>query len=137
VAVPFQPIEAAIALSILFLAVEIVRHNFPRDSDAGPSLTYRWPWIVAFTFGLLHGFGFASALIDVGLPQKAVPLALLFFNVGVELGQLLFVGVFLLLTRAANYLPLRRTRWVDAAAAYAIGTVAAYWTINRVAGFLS
>ena len=133
VRVPFQPVEAVIALSILFLAVEIVRHN--TTGRPGSSLTYQWPWVVAFTFGLLHGFGFASALLDVGLPESAIPLALLFFNVGVELGQLLFVGVFILLTFIADRISLPRVGWAKVAAAYAIGSVAAYWTIERVVGF--
>jgi len=131
--VPFQPVEAVIALSILFLAVEIVRHN--TTGRPGSSLTYQWPWVVAFTFGLLHGFGFASALLDVGLPQNAIPLALLFFNVGVELGQLLFVGGFMMLTLIADRISLPRVGWVEVTAAYAIGSVAAYWTITRVVGF--
>ncbi len=134
---PFQPIEAVIALSIVFLAVEIVRHNrsIRLNTAPGVSLTYKWPWVVAFTFGLLHGFGFASALIDVGLPQNAIPLALLFFNIGVELGQLIFVGAFLLLTTVAGRLSMPRTKWIEVPAAYAIGAVAAYWTTQRVIGF--
>lgn len=137
VKLPFRPVEAVIALSILFLAVEIVRHKtlVRTDTVQRPGLTYRWPWIVAFTFGLLHGFGFASALLDVGLPQNAIPLALLFFNVGVELGQLLFVGIFLAFTWAAGKFSLPRLRWIEVTAAYAIGAVAAYWTIERVVGF--
>jgi len=134
---PFQPIEAVIALSIVFLAAEIVRHNTSLRTTTAPgvSLTYKWPWVVAFTFGLLHGFGFASALIDVGLPQNAIPLALLFFNVGVELGQLMFVGAFLVLTAVAGRLSMTRTKWIEVPAAYAIGAVAAYWTTERVIGF--
>src|SRR5580765_8186753 len=86
--VPGPPVEATIALSILLLACEIIR------SDRGaPSLTAQWPWLVAFSFGLLHGFGFASALTDIGLPQGDIPLALFAFNVGVECGQLAFVAV--------------------------------------------
>ncbi len=85
--VPGPPVEAAIALSIVFVAAEII-HG--REGNAG--LTAKFPWIVAFTFGLLHGFGFASALNEVGLPQTAIPIALLFFNVGVEIGQLAFIG---------------------------------------------
>src|SRR6476620_1255788 len=87
VRVPGPPVEAAIALSIVFVALEII-HS--RQGSAG--LTERFPWVVAFTFGLLHGFGFAGALSEVGLPQTAIPVALLFFNIGVELGQLLFVA---------------------------------------------
>ena len=86
--VPGPPVEAMIALSILLLACEIVRLQ-----QGQISLTSRWPWIVAFSFGLLHGFGFASALTDIGLPQGDIPLALLSFNVGVEIGQLIFIGV--------------------------------------------
>jgi len=86
--VPGPPVEAAIALSIAFVAAEIT-HS--RQGKAG--LTERFPWVVAFTFGLLHGFGFAGALSEVGLPQTAIPVALLFFNVGVELGQLAVLAV--------------------------------------------
>src|SRR5207244_8079499 len=94
--VPGPPVEAAIALSIVFVASEIM-HS--RQGKAG--LTERFPWIVAFTFGLLHGFGFAGALREVGLPETAIPVALLFFNVGVELGQLLFIAsVFVIITLA-------------------------------------
>ncbi len=88
--VPQAPIEATIALSIVFVACEIVHSRQGR-----PGLTERWPWLVAFAFGLLHGFGFASALSEVGLPQNAIPVALLFFNLGVEVGQLLFIAVVL------------------------------------------
>ena len=88
VRVPGPPVEAIIALSIVFVAAEIV-HGL----RGKPGLTARAPWVVAFTFGLLHGFGFAGALAEVGLPEKAIPVALLMFNVGVEIGQLLFVAV--------------------------------------------
>ncbi|UCD67818.1 MAG: HupE/UreJ family protein, partial [Betaproteobacteria bacterium] len=84
--VPQAPVEAVIALSILFVAGEILHVRAGR-----PGITRRWPWLVAFTFGLLHGFGFAGALTEVGLPQKEIPLALLTFNVGVEVGQILFI----------------------------------------------
>jgi hydrogenase/urease accessory protein HupE len=90
--VPGPPVEAAIALSIMLVAVEIV--NARRGI---PSLTARWPWLVAFCFGLLHGFGFAGALAEVGLPHHAIPIALLFFNLGVEIGQLVFVAAVLAL----------------------------------------
>ena len=127
-----QPIEAVIALSILFLAVELAHKARGHDS-----LTQRWPWIVAFGFGLLHGFGFASALLAAGLPQQDIPVALLFFNLGVELGQVAFIGVVL----AAIYL-LRRTllfqqMWLQPVPVYAIGVVAAFWTTERVLGFWS
>ena len=87
---PQAPVEAVIALSILFLATELAKKH-----DARPRLTERYPWIVAFAFGLLHGFGFAGALSQVGLPQTDIPVALLMFNIGVEAGQLLFIGVVL------------------------------------------
>lgn len=136
--VPGRPVEATIALSIVLVAVEIVNARRGR-----PSLTARWPWVVAFTFGLLHGFGFAGALSEVGLPQHAIPLALLFFNIGIEVGQLAFVAFVMatawLLPRALVYIApvsrsLTRTR-LDVAAAYAIGTLAAYWLIERTMGF--
>lgn len=127
---PRPPVEAVIALSILFLAVEIVHRARGRLG-----ITERAPWVVAFTFGLLHGFGFAGALTEVGLPQNAIPLALLFFNVGVEVGQLLFVGAFVLLTWLWSRISLPRSRWVEITAAYVIGCVAAYWAIERVVGF--
>ena len=130
--VPGPPVEAIIALSIAFVAMEIL-HGL----DGRPGLTARAPWIVAFSFGLLHGFGFAGALQEVGLPQTAIPTALLMFNVGVEVGQLIFVAAFLLL-RAAWTRALRAPSpaWMTRAASYAIGTVAMYWVIERVAGFL-
>jgi len=126
--VPSAPVEATIALSILFLATELARGGSTRTD-----LTARFPWLVAFAFGLLHGFGFAGALAEVGLPQHAVPIALLFFNVGVELGQLLFVAVAL----ALGGLWLRTALPVPAgwgrAVAYPIGAIAAFWTIERAA----
>ena len=87
---PRPPVEAAIALSIVLVAVEVV--NARRGK---PSLAARWPWLIAFCFGLLHGFGFAGALAEVGLPHHAIPVALLFFNLGVEIGQLVFVAAIL------------------------------------------
>ena len=128
--VPGAPVEAAIALSIVFVAAEIV-HGL----QGRPGLTARAPWIVAFTFGLLHGFGFAGALAEVGLPQHAIPVALLFFNVGVELGQLLFVGAVALVVRALGEARMTWPRWSEAVPAYAIGTVAMFWVIQRVLDF--
>jgi hydrogenase/urease accessory protein HupE len=126
--VPPAPIEAVIALSIVFAAAEVVR---PQRGHA--DLTNRAPWIMAFTFGLLHGFGFGGALKEIGLPQSDVPLALLTFNLGVEAGQLLFVGVVLAVTAAIDrLLALRMPRLRDATA-YAIGSVAAVWFIQRTA----
>jgi len=126
--VPQAPVEAVIALSILFVAMEIVHWRQGR-----PGITRKWPWLVAFTFGLLHGFGFASALSSIGLPEHAIPLALLFFNVGVELGQLLFIGAVF-----AVSLVLKRVRWPGWAwrvPVYSIGSLAAFWTIQRIAAF--
>jgi hydrogenase/urease accessory protein HupE len=128
--VPQPPVEAAIALSIVFVAAEILHGLHGR-----PGLTARAPWLVAFTFGLLHGLGFAGALAEVGLPERAIPLALLFFNLGVELGQLLFVGVaasFVLWVRRAR---IAWPRWVEAVPAYGIGTVAVFWLIERIGDF--
>jgi hypothetical protein len=130
VRMPSAPVEAVIALSILFLATELARRRCGA-SDSSTGLTERFPWFVAFSFGLLHGFGFAGALSDVGVPAHAVPLALLFFNVGVELGQLIFIAAVLglgwIVTRAA----LRTPEWWPRAAAYGIGSVAAFWLIER------
>jgi hydrogenase/urease accessory protein HupE len=124
--VPSAPVEATIALSILFLATELARRR-SGQADEGASLTLRFPWVVAFTFGLLHGFGFAGALSEVGLPDRAIPLALLFFNVGVEIGQLAFVAAVLLAGRAVRRTPA----WAYQATAYVIGSVAAYWVFER------
>jgi hydrogenase/urease accessory protein HupE len=137
--VPGPPVEATIALSIMLVSVEIL--NARRGKS---SLTTRLPWLVAFSFGLLHGFGFAGALAEVGLPQHAIPVALLFFNLGVEIGQLAFVTAVLTvggLFRTAIALRLepaliRRTvNRFDVFAAYAIGTVAAFWLIERTSAF--
>jgi hydrogenase/urease accessory protein HupE len=128
--VPGPPVEAVIALSILFLASELVKVN-----HGLPSLTARYPWIVAFTFGLLHGFGFAGALADVGLPQNEVPLALLMFNVGVELGQLLFIAVILVIVLSSKWLRSEWPAWIRQVPAYGIGGIASLWLIERVASF--
>jgi len=137
--VPRPPVEAAIALSIVLIAVEVV--NARRGK---PSVAARWPWLVAFCFGLLHGFGFAGALAEVGLPHHAIPVALLFFNLGVEIGQLVFVAAILTaagLFRRAIALRLepalvqRTVSRLDVTAAYAIGAVAAYWLMERTSAF--
>lgn len=128
--VPGPPVEAIIALSIVFVASEVVHAYRGRTG-----LTERAPWIVAFSFGLLHGFGFAGALAEVGLPQTAIPLALLTFNVGVEVGQLMFVAAVLALRFIGVRLFRADAKWLPAATAYGIGSVAAFWTIERVAGF--
>jgi hydrogenase/urease accessory protein HupE len=124
------PVEATIALSILFLATQLARADGPREA-ASSDLTARFPWIVAFSFGLLHGFGFAGALAEVGLPDRAIPIALLFFNVGVEAGQLIFIAAVLatgwLIRRIAVPVPA----WWHRAVAYGIGSVSAYWVIDR------
>ena len=132
VRVPGPPVEAMIALSIVFVAAECVQGLRGR-----PGLTARAPWIVAFSFGLLHGFGFAGALAEVGLPQKAIPVALLMFNVGVEIGQLLFVSILLTLGWILARLPLRIPRWAYSVPPYAIGTIAMYWVIERIGAFWS
>ncbi len=130
--VPIAPVEATIALSILFVAMELARGDGATASPgANSSLTVRFPWIVAFTFGLLHGFGFAGALSEVGLPQSAIPLALLFFNVGVELGQLMFIAAVLLLGWGLRYVSVPIPRWSRQLSAYVIGSVAAFWVFER------
>ena len=131
VRVPGPPVEAVIALSIVFVAAEVVHGLRGR-----PGLTARVPWVVAFSFGLLHGFGFAGALAEVGLPQGAIPLALLMFNVGVEVGQLLFVGGVLLVVAIARRARARWPKWMEQGMPYAIGTVAAFWTIERVGSWM-
>lgn len=126
---PGPPVEAVIALSIVFLAIEIVK-----NASGQKTITSKKPWLVAFTFGLLHGFGFAGALAEVGLPQSDIPLALAFFNVGVELGQIAFVLVVLLVIRALSY----KENWpliIKKIPAYAIGSIAAFWTIERISKF--
>jgi hydrogenase/urease accessory protein HupE len=129
--VPAAPTEAIIALSILFLATEIVhKHN------GQFSLTEKYPWIVAFAFGLFHGLGFAGALSEIGVPQHEVPLALLMFNVGVETGQLLFIAVVMSLFAALKKFPFTVPQGAWRLLPYCIGSVAAFWTIERVVSFL-
>ena len=125
--VPAEPLNAAIALSILFLGLEIVRAR-----RGGTSFTIRHVWVVAFAFGLLHGFGFASGLAALGLPQAEIPLALLMFNVGVEIGQLAFVALVLLMARAFRVLQLRWPESMTLLPAYVVGSLGAFWTIQRV-----
>jgi len=124
------PVEAIIALSIVFVALEVLH-----TERGQPGLTGRAPWVVAFSFGLLHGFGFAGALAETGLPQNAIPVALLMFNVGVEIGQLLFVFAVLLLAAVYRKTRTARPTWAIPAAAYGVGCVAAFWTIERVVAF--
>jgi hydrogenase/urease accessory protein HupE len=125
--IPVPPLNAAIALSILFLGPEIAR-----SWRGGTSLTIRQPWIVAFAFGLLHGFGFASGLTQMGLPQNDIPLALFSFNVGVELGQLGFVALVLLLEQSFKVLEVRWPRAIELFPALAVGGLGAFWTIDRL-----
>ena len=130
--VPGPPVEATIALSILLLACEIIRY------DRGqPSLTAQWPWLVAFSFGLLHGFGFAGALTEIGLPQGDIPLALFAFNVGVEAGQLIFIAAVLGALWCARRIkfPVFVERYARPVTTYAIGIMAGYWLIDRLVGF--
>ncbi|HWK63295.1 MAG TPA: HupE/UreJ family protein [Rhizobiaceae bacterium] len=132
--VPGPPVEAAIALSILLLAAEIIRIR-----QGYQSLTALRPWTVAFAFGLLHGLGFAGALSNLALPPRDIPLALLFFNAGVEIGQLFFIAVILAIVasvRTLRYPPLVG-RSAFATTTYAIGIVASVWFIERVAGILA
>jgi hydrogenase/urease accessory protein HupE len=126
------PVEAMIALSIVYVAAEIVR-----GLHGTPGLTARAPWIVAFSFGLLHGLGFAGALAEVGLPQKAIPTALFTFNVGVEIGQLIFVAVALAAGASLRRVPDRRLAWMPYVAPYAIGAIAMFWVIERIGAFSS
>lgn len=128
--VPQAPVEAVIALSIVFVATEIVHAQQGRQG-----ITARMPWLVAFTFGLLHGFGFAGALAEIGLPQGQIPLALLFFNLGVEFGQLMFLAV-----ASSLIVVIRRIRfdfpgWAACLPPYAIGSLAMFWVFQRVAAF--
>jgi hydrogenase/urease accessory protein HupE len=137
---PQAPIEATIALSVMFVAAEILHR---RQGRIG--LAARAPWLVAFVFGLLHGFGFSGALREVGLPQTDIPLALLFFNVGVEVGQLLFIAAVVLLLSAVTRLlrkpghgehgPWHSETMIGVPVTYVIGSVAAFWTVQRVLGF--
>jgi len=132
ISAPQPPVEAAIALSIVFLARELALE--PRHRG---DLAWRSPWIVAFAFGLLHGFGFAGALAEIGLPKSDVPLALLAFNLGVEAGQIIFVIAVLVLYRAGSALfdiPVRSSRRLMA---YGIGTLATLWLFERLSGFIA
>jgi hydrogenase/urease accessory protein HupE len=129
--VPQAPIEAAIALSIYFLAVELISAR-----QGKRTLTQRAPWAVAAGFGLLHGLGFAGALAEVGLPTAEIPLALFSFNAGIELGQLAFVGAVLLAAAALRRVPIAWPQWAQAVPAYGIGTMAAFWFLQRAVSLL-
>jgi len=137
VRIPIPPVEATIALSIVFLATEIARKK--RNT-----LAWRYPIAVSGSFGLLHGFGFASALGEIGLPQTEIPAALLCFNVGVEFGQIVFVGVVLGLVRGVSSVlrsgELKPRDWlsrIEKPLAYSVGSIAMYWTIGRTMSFWS
>ena len=123
VRVPSPPVEASIALSIVLVCGECLRPS--------GSLTARAPWAVAFAFGLLHGLGFASALLDLGVPEQHVPTALLCFNLGVELGQLAIIAVVLALRWLVKRLHLARG-WMRPGLIYSMGSLAAFWSIDRV-----
>jgi hydrogenase/urease accessory protein HupE len=125
---PVEPLNAAIALSILFLGPEIAR-----IWRGETSLTIRSPWLVAFIFGLLHGFGFAGALTGAGLPRAELPLALLTFNIGVEIGQIAFVLLVVLLERSFRQLEISWPVWATRMPGYLIGSAGAFWTIQRTA----
>ncbi len=128
VSLPPAPVEAMIALSIVLAAAEALRPEAERSS-----LISRAPWVIAFCFGLLHGFGFAGALAEVGLPQGAIPLALLFFNVGVEAGQLVFVAAMAVVLLGVRYLfSERHVTDIRRLLTYGAGGIAAYWLIERV-----
>lgn len=138
--VPQTPVEAAIALSVMFVAAEILHQARGRTG-----LTSRAPWVVAFIFGLLHGFGFAGALREVGLPQSDIPVALLFFNVGVEVGQLMFILAVVTILGLASRLmgkqadgqrgPWRAEAFIRTPVAYVVGSTAAFWVVQRVVAF--
>jgi hydrogenase/urease accessory protein HupE len=134
---PSAPVEAAIALSIVFLCVEIIHKRRGR-----PGITYSYPWIVAFAFGLLHGLGFAGALADIGLPPPEIPLALLFFNVGVEIGQLIFVFAVIAVMAVLRYgagLGRESTAYLhgERAIVYVVGVLASYWLLERSMGIFT
>ena len=149
--VPQAPVEAVIALSILFLASELghSRMGKPGLTDSWRSAsattrklvlpgraTQKYPWLVALTFGLLHGFGFAGALTEVGLPPQDIPPALLFFNIGVELGQLAFVlAVVALMEGLKRFDSEDYPRWLGWVPTYGIGTLASFWFFQRVVAF--
>lgn len=128
---PTAAVNAFVALSILFLGPEMLR-----AWRGETSLTLRRPYVVAFAFGLLHGFGFATALTDIGLPRAELPWALLGFNVGVEIGQLLFIALLALLLRAGRNLLIHPPLWARAVPAYAVGSLGAFWTLGRTAVLL-
>ncbi len=129
-AAPQPPVEALVALSIALVAAEIIR-----NSRGQFDLSSRYPWVIAFFFGLLHGFGFGGALREIGLPQKDVPLALLSFNLGVEAGQLVFVALALLAIARLRLLLAVRSAKPRLWTTHVIGAVSAVWFVQRIASF--
>ncbi len=127
IGVPESAVNAAIALSIVFIAVEMIKIRRGQTT-----LTARQPWLVAFAFGLLHGFGFADALTNMGLPEASLPTALLFFNIGVEIGQLAFVALVVIMRWAYRRMRVQWPRWGEPIPAYAIGSIAAFWFFDRL-----
>jgi HupE / UreJ protein len=128
--VPQRPVEAVIALSIVFVAAEIVRIHRGLES-----ITSRAPWLVAFSFGLMHGLGFAGGLSEAGLPAGHVPTALLFFSAGVEAGHFMFIGVVLAFIALVRLIRIPFPRWTELVPPYAIGSVAMFWVIQRIGTF--
>jgi len=128
--IPQRPVEAVIALSIVFVASEIVQTRAGR-----PGLTARAPWVVAFTFGLMHGLGFAGGLSEAGLPAGHIPTALAFFSMGVEVGHFLFIGSMLTLIAMVKRIRIPVPRWGELIAPYTIGSLAMFWVIQRIAAF--
>jgi hydrogenase/urease accessory protein HupE len=129
---PSRPIEVLIALTVFLLAVELAR-----DDDAAPTLMRRLPWAMALLFGLLHGLGFAGALSEVGLPPHDIPVALFSFNAGIELGQLVFVLIVVAARHALRHVLARLPQWVESVPVYAMGTLAAFWSLERAAALFS
>lgn len=137
--VPTPPVEAVIALSIVFVAAEIVRQQ-----RGGEGITARAPWVVAFSFGLMHGLGFAGGLSEAGLPAGHIPSALLFFSLGVETGHFLFIAAVLALIAAGRWLAgrfrvsalrPRLSTGLRLLPPYAIGSIAMFWVIQRLGTF--
>ncbi|PHR81317.1 MAG: hypothetical protein COA59_16140 [Colwellia sp.] len=127
---PAAPVEAVIALSIMFIAVEVIHTKAGRVG-----ITTKAPWLVAFIFGLLHGFGFAGALAEIGIPQNAIPLSLLFFNVGVEFGQLLFIAVAVAVMTLLKRILSSNMEKLEILCSYIIGSFAMFWLIQRISIF--
>jgi hydrogenase/urease accessory protein HupE len=130
--IPPAPVEACIALSIMFVGIELIHNMQGRTGIAS-----QFPWLVAFTFGLLHGLGFAGALVQVGLPDKAIPLALFLFNAGVEIGQLAFVVVVLSCIWVFRMYLKNVPSWTKWVPSYAIGSIAAFWFLERVINIIA